>query len=112
MGQALLTSFFTLIGAIILFGFSELARGLFIGPILKLRSHIGEVVDKVIFYLANLTSGNAVWPEEEKMIREQLMILATQLRAKEHMLPFYSFWARLHFVPKSSEIEICIGELI
>lgn len=108
MDQALLTAgigFF-------LFAISEFSRGLFIGPILQLRELVGDVVDKVIYYSYDLTSGARISPKKEKAIREELRALATQLRAKEQMLPAYNIWSQFGLVPGSAHINVCAKVLV
>ena len=112
MSNAVETATLTLLGAIVLFIISELVRGLVIGPILALRAHIGEVVDRVIFYAADLTSGTHIDSDRERLIREQLRTMSTQLRAKEQMLPLYSFWAFLGFVPGIHAVDTAARDLI
>lgn len=110
--QAILTSALTVVGAVILFTFSEFSRGLFIQPILRLRELLGDIVDKVIYFAADLTSGTQVTLERKKEISETLRALATQLRAKEQMLPIYRFWSFLRLAPSASAIDSCAKNLI
>jgi hypothetical protein len=106
------TAFLTLAGAVLLFVISDLLRGLVIGPILKLREHIGTIVDRVIFFAADLTSGSQVSKEREQYIREQLRSGSTQLRAREHMISGYEFWAKCGIVPKPSDLDTAARNLI
>lgn len=112
MTQALLTAFITLIGAIVLFVISEFIRGIYIKPILNLRSTIGKVIDKVIYDVADLTSGAEIPESRENEIRNELRVLSTQLRSAEYMLPGYSLWAKLSLVPSPSDLDISAKCLI
>ena len=112
MTQAVETALITLFGAVALFTISELLRGLIIRPILDLRSHTGVIVDKVIYFAGQLTSGVRVPADKEQLIREQLRTISTQLRAKEQMLPVYSLWAYLGLVPTAPAIDDAAKDLM
>jgi hypothetical protein len=112
MEVALLTSSLTLVGAIILFLVSELSRGLFIGPLLDIRRHIGLIIDRVIFYIADLTSGAAINRSREEQIRVELRALSTQLRAKRYTLAWYHVFSAVRLVPTRQKVEEAAGQLM
>lgn len=112
MNQAILTTVLTLIGGTILFALSEFIRGLFIEPILRIRALTGDIVDKIIYYSADLTSGGKITIGREKEIREMLRALSTGLRAKEQTLPLYEYWAFIRLVPSNKDIDLCARGLM
>jgi hypothetical protein len=89
----LTTALLTLARAMILFLFSEL---------LQLRGQMGTIVDRVISYATDLTSGTQITRDREKEIRQHLRSGATQLSAKAQMIAGYRLWASFHLIPGDS----------
>jgi len=108
---SLITAIYTLMGAVILFGFSELVRGFIIGPALKIREHVGLIIDKVIFFAADLTSMPPA-DDRARYINTELRSAATQLRAKIQLLPYYDAIAFVGLVPKHKDLDIVASELV
>ena|SRR5579883_213491 len=111
MSQALLTATFTLIGGIFLFLISEFIRGYIVKPSIKLREHIGTIIDRVIFFQNHLMNSTV----KEDVAREmsiQFRSAATQLRAKAYTVLWFEFCARIKIVPSKANIESASRQLI
>jgi hypothetical protein len=109
--QAFLTAVLTLIGAVILFFISELARGLAIQPMIELRKLIGLTVDRVIFHSATLTNPGPIMKVRADKISDELRSLATELRAKRFTIVWYGLFAHIGLVPNENSLKDASGKL-
>ncbi len=110
--RIVLTAIFTVVGGSIVYAGGHFLVALFVEPIHRLRSLIGEIADTLIFY-ADVYS-NPGYGQKERMdeASEALRRQASQLRARAHSVPWYSFWSFMGLVRKKAKIEEASAELI
>ena len=108
---AVLSSILTVIGGVLIVSFTEILKSIYLEPIRILNEHLGTIIDRIIFYAANLTNYN----DDTEFITEMhshLRSASSQLRAKSQALKLYKFWALLRLVPSQDSIDIVTRELI
>lgn len=108
---AILSSVLTIIGGVLIVSFTEILKSIYLKPIRILNEHIGTIIDRIIFYSANLTNYNEN-PEHVAEMRSHLRSASSQLRAKSQALKLYGLWSFLRLVPSSSSIEVVTRELM
>jgi len=108
---AIITAALTVAGGVLVVSITEILKTLYLRPIGKINEHIGTIIDRLIFYSANLTNYNSDRDEIIAM-RSHLRSASSQLRAKKQSLKLYGFWAFLGLVPKSKSIDLVCRELI
>lgn len=110
--RIVLTASVTVAGGVIVYFLGHLFVSLFVEPIHRLRTLIGETADSLVFY-ANLYSNPGYGGKEDMdEASEVLRRRASQLRARAHSIPWYSLWSIMKLVRKRAEIEEASGELI
>lgn len=110
--KIILTASITIAGGIIVYVLGHFLVILFVEPIHRLRSFIGEIADSLVFY-ANVYSNpgygqKKIMDEASEVLRRQ----ASQLRARVYSIPWYSLWAFTGFVRGKKKIEEASAELI
>ena len=104
--KIVLTSSFTVLGGILVFVVGRIIEKFAIEPIHEQSKLIGEIADSLIFYAdlySNPGSGQREQMDEaKKVLREQ----ASQLIARNNMIPCYKFWRYLSLghLPKRADI--------
>ena len=110
--RIVLTAALTVVGGTIVYAGGHFLVVLFVEPIHRLRSLIGEIADSLIFYADVYSnpgsSSKARVDDTSEVLRRQ----ASQLMAKVHLISWYSFWAFTRLVRKKTEIEEAHTELI
>lgn len=110
--KIVLTAALTVVGGTIVYTVGHFLVALFVEPIHRLRSLIGEIADSLIFYAdvySNPGSASiARMDDTSKVLRRR----ASQLMARVHLISWYSFWAFTRLVRKKTEIEDAHKELI
>lgn len=110
--RIVLTASITIAGGVIVYTIGHLFVAVFVEPIHRLRSLIGEIADSLVFY-ANVYS-NPGLGQKERMdeASETLRHQASQLRAREYSVPWYSLWSFMGLVREKAKIEEASAELI
>jgi len=114
MSEPWLAAIITIAGGVIVYALGHLSVALFVEPIHRLRSLIGEIADSLIFY-ANVYSNpelNIGTIELYDKASETLRRHASQLKARAYAIPWYHLWALMRLVRKKTEIEEASAELI
>jgi len=107
-----LTASLTVAGGVVVYFLGHLFVSLFVEPIHRLRTLVGEVADSLVFY-ANLYSNPGHGRKKEMdEARETLRRQASQLRARAYSIPWYSLWSLMGILRKRAGIEEASGELI
>ncbi|MFC2066797.1 hypothetical protein ACFLUO_07090 [Chloroflexota bacterium] len=110
--KIILTSIATITGGIIVYTVGHLLVALFIEPIHRLRSLIGEIADSLVFYADVYSNPGCGQKERMDEASEVLRRQASQLRARAYSIPWYSLWSLPRLVRESAEIEDASAELI
>lgn len=110
--RIVLTASITIAGGIAVYTFGHLFVALFIEPIYRLRSLVGEIADSLVFYAPVYGNPGAVRRELADEAGETLRRQASQLRARVYSIPWYSLWAFMGLVREKTEIEEASAELI
>ncbi len=101
-----------LLGAIV-YALGHLLVALFVEPIHRLRSLIGEIADSLIFYAPIYSNPSGVINKaKSNEVSEILRGQASQLRARVQIIPWYSLWTFLGIVRQKKEIEDASRALI
>jgi hypothetical protein len=105
------TATYTVIGGVILFLLSEAIRGYTIKPTIKMRELRGTIIDRVIFYQAQLFGGISDM-DTQRAISTELRSLATQYRAA--MTGIYGYWfvRVLRLVPSKRSVDAISRNLV
>ena len=112
MSEPWLAAMITIAGGVVVYAVGHLCVALFVEPIHRLRSLIGEIADSLVFY-ANVYSNPEVTQTELcDEASEALRRLAGQLKARAYTIPWYSLWSLLRLVRQKTEIEESSAELI
>lgn len=114
MSEPWLAAIITIAGGVIVYALGHLFVALFVEPIHRLRSLIGEIADSLIFY-ANVYSNpelNIGTIELYDKASETLRRHASQLKARAYAIPWYHLWALMRLVRKKTEVEKASAELI
>ena len=85
---------------------------LFVEPIHRLRSLIGEIADSLVFYADIYCNPGYAKKELCDEASETLRRHASQLKARAYSIPWYRLWALMKLVRKKTEIEEASAELI
>ncbi len=108
----ILTAVLTIAGGIVIYVVGHLFEAIFVEPIHRLRSLIGEIADSLVFY-ANVYSNPGILPTEKcDEASETLRQKAAQLKSRAYCIPWYSLWSLMGLVRKKTEIEEAAKELI
>jgi len=110
--RIVLTAIATIIGGAIVYFLGHLFVALFVEPIHRLRSLIGEIADSLIFYANVYCNPGLVAENESDEAREVLRRQASQLKARAYAVSWYSLWERMKVVRKKTEIAKASAELI
>ena len=99
--KILLTSSFTVLGAIAVFVVSQLLGKLVIEPVQELKKVLGEIQYALVFHAQATGTPVGDWAGEDKAA-EAFRKLACDLPSKVASVPFYDFWAKVSrgFLPK------------
>lgn len=110
--RIILPAIATIIGGVIVYFLGHLFVAIFVEPIHRLRSLIGEIADSLIFYANVYCNPGLVAQNESDEAREALRRQASQLRARAYAVSWYSLWERMKVVRKKTEITKASAELI
>ena len=109
-----LTAIVTILGGTIVYALGHFSVALFVEPIHRLRSLIGEITDSLIFY-ANVYSNpppniamGGLYLQAHDILRRH----ASQLRARADAIPWYNFWASMKLIREKKEVDEASTELI
>ncbi len=110
--QIILTSSFTIIGGVIIYVVGQIISRFFIEPIHIQKKIIGEIDDVLGFY-ANVYCNPGI-PQKEKIneASNRFRQLATLLKSKAYLIPWYNLFAKIRIVLKSDSIKEASEELI
>jgi len=110
--RIILSAIATIIGGVIVYFLGHLSVALFVEPIHRLRSVIGEIADSLVFY-ANVYCNPGLAPQDKNdEASEVLRRQASQLKSRAYAIPWYPLWQRVKVVRKKKEIEEASAELI
>jgi len=110
--QIILTSSLTIIGGIIIYIGGQIISKFFIEPIHTQKKIIGEIDDALGFY-ANVYCNPGVLPKKKMdEASNRFRQLATLLRSKAYLIPWYNLFVRIRIVLKSESIKNTSSELI
>ncbi len=110
--QIILTSSLTIIGGIIIYVGGQIISKFFIEPIHEQKKIIGEIDDALGFY-AHIYCNPGIPPKEKiDEASNRFRQLATLLRSKAYLIPWYNLFAKIRIVLKSDSIKDASGELI
>lgn len=110
--RIVLTAIATIIGGVVVYFLGHLFVALFVEPIHRLRSLIGEIADSLIFYANVYCNPGVVAENESDEAREVLRRQASQLKARAYAVSWYSLWQCMKIVRKKTEIAKASAELI
>lgn len=110
--KIVLTASITIGGGVTVYALGRLFVALYVEPIHRLRSLIGEIADSLVFYANVYCNPGSVRKELMDEASEVLRRQASQLRARAYAIPLYSIWASVRLVRKKGEIEEASAELI
>jgi len=102
--KIVLTASITIGGGITVYALSRLFVALYIEPIHRLRSLIGEIADSLVFYANVYCNPGSLRQEIMDEASEILRRQASQLRARAYAIPFYSLWAFMRLVQGKTKI--------
>lgn len=110
--RIVLTASITIAGGVIVYFLGHLFVTLFVEPIHRLRTLVGEIADSLVFYAPVYGNPGSVRKEIADEAGETLRRQASQLRARAYSIPWYSFWAVLGLVREKTKIQEASTELI
>jgi len=104
MRDTILTFVLTIIGGISIFVLGQIFLKAFIDPILQLRAFKGTIADSLVYY-SDIYFNPSINKEEDAIkASKRLRGLGSELMAKTTVVPVYSLWSYLGFVPIMSDI--------
>jgi hypothetical protein len=108
VSKIIYTSVVTLIGGVILLVIGQLITRLFIDPLLKLRSIIGDIAFNLIYY-ANIMGNyddTDTAPEKEKLkeAKNSFRKLAAEFKVAAYVLPCYRLFYWMRLIPSEKNI--------
>jgi len=109
--QIFLTSSLTIVGGVFIYTTGEVLSRFIIEPIHEQRKLIGEISDTLIYYANIFYHYTSIDSKAEKAERE-IRSLSTRLRAKTGIIPLYSTWEKLKWVPTERDISKATTALI
>lgn len=110
--KIVLTAILTIAGGVIVYALGHLSVALIVEPIHRLRGLIGEIAYSLVFYASVYGNPGSVKPETMDEAGEMLRRQASELRARQHSIPFYSIWVVMKLVPGKKNIQEASAELI
>jgi len=106
-----LTSAITIFGSVIIYVCGQLISKFIIDPIHNQKITIAEIIDTVIFRANKFGFYESKNPESDKAVGE-LRLLASKLRSKTYLIPFYQVWQWCGWILSKAEIEKAASALI
>jgi len=110
--RIVLTAIFTVVGGSIVYAGGHFLVALFVEPIHRLRSLVGEIADSLVFYAPVYGNPGAVKKEIADEAGETLRRQASQLRARAYSIPWYPLWSFMGLVREKTRITEASTELI
>ncbi len=110
--KIVLTASITIGGGVTVYALGRLFVALYVEPIHRLRSLIGEIADSLVFYANVYCNPGSLRKEVMDEASEILRRQASQLRARAYAIPLYSLWAFMQLVQEKKRIEEASAELI
>ena len=110
--KIILTALFTIAGAVLVYTFGEIFTKFFIEPIHDQKKIIWEIAEALIFYANIYANPGTASKETNDKAQFRLRQLASLLRSKTQLIPWYKFLAKLRIVIKRSNIIDASVELI
>jgi hypothetical protein len=110
--RIVLTASVTIGGGVTVYALGRLFVALYVEPIHRLRSLIGEIADSLVFYANVYCNPGSLRQEIMDEASEILRRQASQLRARAYAIPLYSLWAFMRLVQEKRRIEEASKELI
>lgn len=112
MSEPLLVAISTIAGGVFIYAFGHLLVVLFVDPIHRLRSIIGEIADSLIFYASMFSNPGQLPTEKIDEASETLRRQSAQLRSRANSIPWYGLWAILKLVREDTKIKEAAKELM
>ncbi len=110
--KIVLTASITVAGGVIVYVLGHFLEVLFIEPIHRLRSIIGEIADSLVYYAPVYGNPGLLAKEICDEASETLRRQASQLRARAYSIPWYTLWAFVGIIREKKEVEEASSELI
>ena len=109
----ILTACITISGGIIVYVIGRLLVVLFVEPVHRLRSLIGEIADSLFFYAPVYSNPSGVINYQGKAdeATEIFRLQASQLMAGAYAIPWYPLWSFLRLVVIKKRVEDASKEL-
>lgn len=110
--RIVLTASITIVGGVIVYVLGRLFVALFVEPIHRLRSLVGEIADSLVFYAPVYGNPGVIKKEVADEAGETLRRQASQLRARVYSIPWYSLWVVMGLVRERTKILEASAELV
>ncbi len=104
--------FITVITGTLVYVLSQLLSKFIIDPIQKFKEVIGNIASAISYYGREYTSLGAMPKEKINEAHETFRSLSGELQTRVLLIPYYNFWAKLHFVPKVDIVAAATKSLI
>jgi len=100
-----ITSCLTVIGGVIVYAAGHFTVALFVEPIHRLRSLIGDITDSIIYYQNVYLKPQYSKEDENKQAVARFRYLSSKIRALSSQIPWYSFWQFFNIIFKKDNLE-------
>lgn len=95
LSSIVLTAALTIAGEVAVYVLGHLFVAIFVDPIHRLRSLIGEIADSLVFYANVYSNPGMAQKDMSDDASETLRRQAGQLKARAYCIPWYFVWARM-----------------
>lgn len=110
--QIIFTSSLTILGGVLIYVIGQVVSKFFIERIHDQANIVGKINDSLIFFANIYSNPGFSLKDKADEASNRLRQLATLLRSKTYMIPWYGFFEKIRIVPKLSDINEASGNLI
>lgn len=112
MFNVLLTSALTILGGVLVFGFSEIIQKFLVEPVHEQAKVIGEIFFGIVYYGDRYANPGTGPPEAMAEAADAFRLYASRLEGTTHAIRWYRFFECIRLVPKRENVEEAVGNLI
>lgn len=112
MFNILLTSVLTILGGVLVFGFSEIIQKFLVEPVHEQAKVIGEIFFGIVYYGDRYANPGTGPPKAIAETADAFRLYASRLEGTTHAIRWYCFFECIRLVPKRGNVEEAVGNLI
>jgi hypothetical protein len=104
--------FETIISGVTIFVTGQLIIKLVIEPVHALKTAFAEVSQGLLINAPFIYNPSAINDTQRNIVKERMLALSGQVRAKLMLVPAYQFWRHVFFLPKEARVHEAAQNLV